>query len=139
MVAAGTLTTSWALSVATYHLIASPKILMRLKSELISAIPDSNTRIPLPSLENLPYLVAVVQEAIRLSYGVASRLQRVSPEKCLLFTDPISGKQWSIPPNTPVGMTSTLIHQNESIYPNAHAFIPERWIDNPRLEMTSAP
>ena len=31
-------------------------------------------------------------------------------------------------------MSSTLIHHNESIYPNSSSFNPERWIDNPRLE-----
>ena len=134
MVGAGTLTTSWALSVATYHLLASPRILAKLKTELKSAIPDSETYVSLSQLEKLPYLVAVVQEAIRLSYGVCSRLQRVSPEKPMIFTDTSSGKQWSIPPGTPVGMTSTLIHHDESIYPDSNSFIPERWLENPRLD-----
>lgn len=105
-----------------------------MKAELRSAIPDADARASLPVLENLSYLVAVVQEAIRLSYGVSSRLQRVSPEKPLRFTDPSNGKEWSIPPNTPVGMTSTLIHQDESIFPNALSFVPERWVENPRLD-----
>lgn len=134
VVGAGTLTTSWALSVATYHLIANPRVLTKLKAELRAAIPDPNARASLPVLEKLPYLVAVVQEAIRLSYGVASRLQRVSPEKPMLFTDSTNGKEWSIPPNTPVGMTSTLIHQDETIFPNAASFVPERWVENPRLD-----
>ncbi len=135
MVGAGTLTTSWALSVATYHLIACPHVLTKLKAELTSAIPNPDVSVPVEVLEKLPYLVAVVQEAIRLSYGVASRLQRVSPEKPMLFPDRSgSGKEWIIPPNTPVGMTSTLIHHDESIFPNADSFIPERWIENPRLD-----
>lgn len=98
------------------------------------AIPDPETRASLPVLEKLPYLVAVVQEAIRLSYGVSSRLQRVSPEKPMLFTDSSNGKEWSIPPNTPVGMTSALIHHDESIFPNAASFVPERWLGNARLD-----
>lgn len=31
-------------------------------------------------------------------------------------------------------MTSHLIHHNESIFPNSHEYIPQRWIDNPRLD-----
>ena len=131
---AGTLTSSWALSVATYHLLASPRILAKLKAELKSTIPDPDATVALPVLEKLPYLLAVVQEAIRLSYGVASRLQRISPEKTLAFRDSSSGKEWSIPPNTPVGMTSVLVHQDESIFPDASSFVPERWIENPRLD-----
>ena len=134
VVGAGTLTTSWALSVALFHLLASPRILAKLKTELKSAVPDPDAMVPLPVLEKLPYLNAVVQEAIRLSYGVASRLQRISPEKPMLFKDLNSGKKWIIPPNTPVGMTSVLIHQDESIFPDAVSFVPERWMQNPRLD-----
>ena len=134
VVSAGTLTTSWALSIATYHLLASPRVLRKLKAELKIAIPDDNTSTDLPLLERLPYLVAIVQEAVRLSFGVASRLQRISPEKPMRFRDAKSGKVWSIPPNTPVSMTSTLIHQDGPIFSDARSFIPERWIENPRLD-----
>lgn len=135
VVGAGTLTTSWALSVATYHLLGAPHILHKLKTELLAAISDSDaSTTPLPVLENLPYLAAVTQEAVRLSYGVASRLQRVSPDKAMTFRDRTSGKDWIIPPKTPVGMTSVLIHQDESIFPDAHSFVPERWINDPRLD-----
>ena len=135
VVGAGTLTTSWALSVATYHLLTSPRILRKLKTELESAIPDSDDPVaPLSVLESLPYLTAVIQEAVRLSYGVASRLQRVSPDKSMTFHDRARDKDWIIPPNTPVGMTSVLIHQDESIFRDAHLFVPERWIDDARLD-----
>ena len=131
---AGTLTTSWALTVAVYHLLASPRILSKLKKELQMVIPDPNISTPLPVLEQLSYLTAVIQEALRLSYGVSSRLQRVCPDKPLFFTDPDNNKEWTIPPNTPVSMTSTLIHHDESIFPDSHSFIPERWIGNPSLQ-----
>lgn len=98
LVGAGIITTAWTLSVATYYLLASPRILRRLKEDLASAMPDPNTSVPLEVLEQLPYLVAIVQEALRLSYGVSSRLQRVSPDKPLIFTDRLgSGKEWVIP------------------------------------------
>ena len=131
---AGTLTTSWALSVATYHLLASPRILAKLKTEFKLAIHDPDVPVELSMLDNLPYLHDVVQEAIRLSYGVASRLQRISPETSMIFTDPKTRKQWVIPPSTPVSMTSVLVHQDESIFSDAHSFIPERWIENRRLD-----
>jgi len=41
---------------------------------------------------------------------------------------------WTIPQDTPVGMTSALIHQNPEIFPEPRKFIPERWIENPRLD-----
>lgn len=30
---------------------------------------------------------------------------------------------------TPVGMSSTLMHHDERIFPDSHKFIPERWLD----------
>lgn len=135
VVGAGIITTAWTLGVATFHLLANPRILRRLKMDLALAIPDPNSSVPLEVLEGLPYFVAIVQEALRLSYGVSSRLQRISPDKPLVFTDRLNGgKEWVIPPGTPVGMTSTLIHQDESIFPNPRTFNPDRWIENPRLD-----
>ena len=136
VVGAGTLTSSWALCVAIYHLLSSPRILQKLKTELRSALSSTPTFPTLSQIENLPYLSAVIQEAIRLSYGAATRLQRISPDKPLTFHDRTSGKgkTWTIPPNTPVGMTSVLTHQDESVFPDAHSFLPERWLDNPRLD-----
>jgi len=31
-------------------------------------------------------------------------------------------------------MTSYLIHHNETIFPSSHNYIPQRWLDNPRLD-----
>lgn len=135
VVGAGTLTSGWTLCVATYYLLAHPEILTKLKTELKSTIPDLDGQpIPLTVLENCQYLVAVVQEALRLSYGVASRLQRISPDTEMIFHDRTSKKNWVIPPGTPVGMTSVLVHQDASIFPDPHSFRPERWIENPRLD-----
>ena len=134
IIGAGTVTTSRVLSVVIYHLIASPRILTKLKAELKSAITDPDISVPIEVLENLPYLAAVVKEALRLGDGVATRLQRVSPEKPMRFIDRFgSGKEYLIPPQTPVGMTSFHIHHDESIFSDAESFIPERWIENPGL------
>ena len=131
-VIAGTLTTAWSLSVTTYHLLTLPSVLRKLKAELEKAIPDPNAFVPLAILEQLPYLTACVQEGLRLSCGVSSRLQRVCPDETLVFND--GAKKWIIPQNTPVGMTSLLLHYDESVFPDPTAFRPERWLENPRLD-----
>ena len=106
---------------------------MKLKAELEIAMPRADDRVPLTKLESLPYLTAVIQEALRLSYGVSSRLQRISPDKPLVYTDAVSRRSWKIPSGTPVGMTSVLIHHDESVFPDSYEFHPERWIGNPGL------
>lgn len=134
IMSAGTLNSARILLVAIYHLIASPRILTILKAELKSAITDPDTVVPIEVLENLPYLVAIVKEALRLGDRVATRLQRVSPEKSMLFIDEFgSGKEYLVPPKTPVGMTAFHIHHDKYIFPDAKSFIPERWIENPGL------
>lgn len=116
----------------TYHLLTIPSVLKKLKVELATAIPDLSTPLPLSALEQLPYLTACIQEGLRLSCGVSSRLQRIAPDEDLLFND--GAKQWTIPRGTPIGMTSTLLHYDPSIFPSPTIFRPERWIENPRLD-----
>jgi cytochrome P450 len=93
-VAAGTETTAWALTVITFYLLQDPAALSRLQKELVAAKANSSTE-----LEKLPYLSAVIQEGLRLSYGVCSRLPRIAPDATLVFVDGESGKAWQIPRN----------------------------------------
>lgn len=138
LVMAGTTTTAWVFEVIHFWLLAKPETLRKLKDELKAAIPKPENvgHVPLPAIEALPYLTAVIKEGLRLSYGVATRLARIDPENPLLFTDKYTGTQWQIPPGTPVGSTSVLIHHDETIFPNSKSFLPERWLDgkNPTLE-----
>lgn len=69
LLGAGTVTTSWTLAVITYHLLNKPELLAKLTRELEQAVEDPGCLPPLSVLENLPYLHAVVQEGLRLSYG----------------------------------------------------------------------
>lgn len=116
----------------TYHLLTNPSVLSKLKAELSAAIPDPSISLPLPALEQLPYLTACIQEGLRLSCGVSSRLQRIAPDEDLIFD--AGTKQWTIPRGTPVGMTSTLVHYDARVFPAPSVFRPERWIENPRLD-----
>jgi cytochrome P450 len=127
-VGAGVTTVAWALVTASFHLIHNQSILKKLQTELKAAIPDPTIEPDLPQLEKLPYLSACIQEGIRLSYGLAVRHARVSPDKATKY------KEWTIPAGTPVSMTIVDVHHDEHIYPNSQSFIPERWLDNPKTE-----
>ena len=123
VVGAGQVTTAHYLKMTSFHLIANPDILAKLKAELADAMPDPNVLAPQSKLEQLPYLKAVVLEGFRKSYGVTHRLQRISPEAPLQFQD------WVIPPGTPVGMTAIFMHDNPEKFPDPYAFRPERWME----------
>ncbi|KAL8860495.1 MAG: hypothetical protein Q9178_003154 [Gyalolechia marmorata] len=119
---AGTVTTAVTLSLITYHLLVNPDKLARLREELEQAVPDSNLLPPISRLEAVPYLYACVQEGLRLAYGTSNRLTRVS-RTAMRYRD------WNIPAGTPVGMTIIFMHNDEAIFPDHKAFIPERWLD----------
>lgn len=131
LLVAGSETTAVTLSTITYHLLANPDKLAKLRGALEQAVPDSNTLPPLGQLEAIPYLHACVQEGLRMAYGTSNRLTRVS-------RTPIKYWDWEIPAGVPVGMTTIFMHNDESIFTDHKAFKPERWLekreDGRRLE-----
>jgi cytochrome P450 len=124
VVGAGSHTVAWTLSVACYYLLSSSIMLQNLKTEL-STIQDLNENLStlLAKLEKLPYLTAVIKEALRLAYGVSMRVPRIAPDATLRYKD------WMIPPGTAVGMTTVLLHQDPEIFPQPLEFRPERWLN----------
>jgi cytochrome P450 len=94
IVAAGTVTTGRTLYLLTYFVLKNPDILSRLQEELKVPFADYPSRSPTwKDLEKLPYLTAVLQEALRLSYGAVHRLARVFPDYAYQY------EEWVIPPN----------------------------------------
>jgi len=121
---AGFETTASVLRLIFFHVFSNPSILRRLRTELSSV----STPADLKTLEQLPYLTSVLKEGLRLSPAIATRMARVAPDR-----DQIYGK-WRIPASTPVGMTTILMHTDETIYPDPKRFAPERWIDDDGLK-----
>ena len=111
------------LKITTYHIIANPRIHKKLMAELKSVTTDPDTPAHLQRLEKLSYLTAIINEGLRISYGVSGRLCRASPDRPLYF------QGMEIPIGTPVSMTSVLIHDNPEIFPEPFEFRPERWLE----------
>ncbi|ESZ99168.1 hypothetical protein SBOR_0452 [Sclerotinia borealis F-4128] len=130
IVGAGVETTKWTLTVAMFHLLDKPELLAKLRAEILTVFPDLLSPPSLSTLEKLPYLTAVGQEALRLSMGTVSNLPRLA-HKPLPYTDPTTGHTYIIPARTPLSCATHLIHHNESIFPSCHSFIPERWLSDP--------
>ena len=122
------------MSVITFQLLANPDKLRKLKDELGAALPDSNAVPSSAELERLPYLSAVIQEGLRLHCPGTARLQRICPDAALVYRDSSTKKEWSIPAGTAVSMDIRTMNTNPTIFPDPHDFLPERWIDNPKLD-----
>ncbi|KAJ6153740.1 hypothetical protein N7470_006699 [Penicillium chermesinum] len=127
MTAAGTETTAWTLSVITFHLLNRPQVLARLTTELEEANALSLSWF---ELEKLGYLNAVIMEGLRHSYGVAPRSPRIAPDETLTYRGQFKGHNivYTIPPGTPMGMSSAITNHNEDVFPEPYEFIPERWL-----------
>jgi cytochrome P450 len=82
---AGTHTTAWAMTVASFYLLSQPDTLKKLKAELESSLPNPFAPAALGTLEQLPYLTAVIKEGLRLSLGASSRLPRIMIDKPIKF------------------------------------------------------
>ncbi|ROV92588.1 hypothetical protein VMCG_08927 [Cytospora schulzeri] len=129
---AGQETVTWTLTVATFHIIDKPHIRDLLRSELTEAMPDPSTVLPWEELEKLPYLSAVIAEALRLSYGQVQRLPRINRLGIWKYGD------MEIPPGVTVGMDAYHMHTNETVFPDALEFKPER-MATPGVQERPAP
>ncbi|KAJ6132408.1 hypothetical protein N7471_007623 [Penicillium samsonianum] len=121
---AGTDAPSQVMAITLFHLLWNPKTYQELKDELDEAFPvlsDANWT-KLKSLPYLSYKSAVLKEGLRLSAVVTTRLPRSAPDEALQY-----GK-WTIPPGTPISMTTHSILRSPEIYTEPMKFIPERWM-----------
>ncbi|KAK3345528.1 cytochrome P450 [Neurospora tetraspora] len=119
----GTISTGRTLSFVSYYILSRPDIKARLADELRHVMAAWPEVVPTwTELERLPYLQAVIKEALRLSYGFMRRLPRVSPDVAIQYKD------YTIPPGTPVGMSAYLMHSNPEVYRDPDQFVPERWL-----------
>ena len=132
---AGTVTVTHMLKLTMFYVLHDSDIAQKLKAELQSAIPVASRPAPLVELRKLPYLTAVINEGLRMSYGVSHRLSRIKPDGDLTF------HQWIIPAGTPVGMTAVFMHENPTIFNDPHEFRPGRWLgqEGVRLEKYFVP
>ena len=121
------------LTCCVFHLLDNPDHVQRLRSELSKAKVDHDN-IGIAQVDNLPFLGAVIQEAVRLHPGVMARQVRVSPKEPIVYKDPHTQKQYVVPPNTVTSMSSLDIHMHPNAFgADAYEFSPQRWIDNPNL------
>ncbi|KAK7425512.1 hypothetical protein QQZ08_007953 [Neonectria magnoliae] len=134
---AGSDTTAISLSAILYQLLCSPEKLKTLRQEIdgfFSKQTSALKRITFQESLGLPYLQAVIKEALRLHPATGLPLERVVPEGGAT----ISGKFF--PAGTIVGINSWVEHHNRSIFgEDADVFRPERWLttDADRLSMMS--
>ncbi|KAF8901808.1 cytochrome P450 [Mucidula mucida] len=134
---AGTDTSSNAMTIGFFHLMANESIKKKLQAELREAWPEKDTPFSYEMAEKLPYLASsclltftgVTKEALRLSSGVPVALPRVVESATI-----IDGH--AVPAGSIVGVAHPFVLKNPDIFSDPLEFRPERWIgdDAQRLD-----
>jgi cytochrome P450 len=117
LLVAGHETTATALSWAVERLVRSPEKLERLRDEVAAG-------------EDV-YLDAVVKETLRL--------RPVLPLVVRMLTQPVQIGDHLLPAGVRVAPCIYLVHRREDVYPDPHAFRPERFLEQPAGTYTWIP
>ncbi|KAI9760823.1 MAG: hypothetical protein M4579_001453 [Chaenotheca gracillima] len=118
----GVETTANTLMLGTFYILSDPVVYKNLKVEILEAWPKLENHPLYEDLEKLPYLTAVIKEALRLTPGTLPGLPRIIPRQGATIADKF------VPPETVVSMSYLFVHTSEDIFPNHEAFNPERWL-----------
>lgn len=95
----------------------------RLQNELRNVHSDSI------SVDDLPYLDAVIKEALRLAPPIPMSLPRYVPSGGRVIDD------FFIPQGTVVSCQPFTVHRfDERVFPDPDRFDPERWLDGAEVE-----
>jgi cytochrome P450 len=109
MLGAGHETTATGLAFAFELLLRNPPVLARLREELEAGDDDT-------------YLDAVVKETLRLRPVIDAA------ERTLTVPRTVAG--WDLPAGVKVYPAIALVHMREDLYPRAHEFRPERFVED---------
>ncbi|KAL4804286.1 cytochrome P450 [Aspergillus unguis] len=121
---AGTDSTGMNTATILWYLAKELELYNRLRKALQDNTADSD---PLQT----PYLRAVVREGLRLAWANPIRLPRSVPQGGWKYKD------YFFPPGTSVGVASFELHLDETVFPEATRFKPERWLE-PTEEMLNS-
>ena len=124
---AGTETTATALSGTTYQLLTNPDKLDILVKEIRSAF-TSLDDLHLESLARQKYLLAVLQEGLRMYPPVPSALPRKVPAGGATVCG-----EW-LPEGTTIGVHHLSTYRNEEFFRKPCEFHPERWLGDPEFK-----
>jgi cytochrome P450 len=136
-IAAGFDTSGITLIYVIHELSRNTQIQSRLQRELHALsspiLPSSSPILPDgKAIDALPFLHAVIWETLRLHPAIPGPQPRVSPPQgCHLGS---GDDVFYVPGGVRVSASAGLLHMNEEVYSQAHAWKPERWLELEKLD-----
>ncbi|KAH6684786.1 cytochrome P450 oxidoreductase [Halenospora varia] len=129
-IGAGSDTTGVSLTSIMYHVFQNPGVLQQLRKELDEAAMRGALSKPatFKETQQLPYLQAVIKEALRIHPAAGLTLGRVVPQGGCVIADQHFSE------GTTVGINAWVAHANQDVYGrDADLFRPERWLEEPNV------
>ncbi|KAK5633897.1 hypothetical protein RRF57_009611 [Xylaria bambusicola] len=125
MFIAGSDTTAFTLTTALFHILQLPEVKKTLVECLDEEFGKAETIPSLLQLEQVKYLRACINEALRLGMAVPGILPRIVPKRAQPFI--VDGKV--APPGTLVGISAYTMNTDPQVWgPDAKSFNPARWL-----------
>lgn len=121
---AGSDTTSNSSCALLYHAVRTPHVIPKLRKELDEAIPKDVLVPTYDQIKSLPYLQAVLNEALRYHSTSGIGLPRQIPDD----SAGVEIRGHFFPPGTVLSVPTYSVHHSHEIWgPDADEFRPERW------------
>lgn len=122
LVMAGSETVATASATTLFLLLTHPESIARVKQEIRSSF-NSEKDITAASVTQLPYLVAAIDESMRVWPPVATAFnpRQVSSGGCT-----VDG--YFIPEGSIIGIHNHAVGRSENYFKDAKKFVPERWL-----------
>ncbi|KAH8372716.1 hypothetical protein KR009_003436 [Drosophila setifemur] len=111
------------LSAVLLCLAKHPEQQRKLREELLSIMPTKDTLLNEETMKDMPYLRAVIKEALRYYPNGLGTLRTCKSEVIL------SG--YKVPQGTNVLMASNVLMKDSTYYVRPDEFLPERWLRDP--------
>lgn len=127
LVIAGSDTTATALTFLFYHLAIDPTLQHTLLTELTDNGITSSDDVTVQSVQDLPYLNAVINETLRIHPPVPSMTVRDTPAEGLKIGATI------LPGDITLYTPVYSIHRSPQAFERPDEFVPERWTTQPAL------
>lgn len=109
----------------TYHLAANPHAQEKLQAELDAALGDGDPVATFDQVKRLPYLEAVINEALRIHSTSGIGLPRIVPQGGLTA----AGQYF--PEGTVLSVPTYTVHRDKEAWgEDADLFRPERWFEH---------
>ncbi|TVY51126.1 Averantin hydroxylase [Lachnellula cervina] len=121
LIIAGSETTATLLSATTYFILTHPSSLAKLQAEVRNAF-QNEEEINIVSVNSLSYMLAVLNEVLRLYPPSPSSFNRVTPAAGCH----IAGR--FVPGNTNVAVNQWSANHSPSNFVRPDEFVPERWM-----------